>query len=469
MFSPQISRAYHNSGNRPLFLQMLTSLAIGMVMALTYSSGVGSLGFAILALLLLLPWYSTYVYVQKSREVAQQNELLKQANVELETANRALDLRIRSLRALHDIGISVNSAQSLEVILQQVLSAVANLVGADASAVFLDRNGNGNGLSIAGHVGFSDQYVNTPEMALNGAAVRALRERQPLVMDKTNFQPAMLSVAAKREGIRAAASFPLSVDGLGVGGLDVCFKSEHTFTEDELNLLRPLAEEAAVAINNARLTEQIHEGYLSTISALAATVEAKDQYTRGHSEKVRHLAIDTGRQLGLSDREIEILGLGALFHDIGKIGVSDVLLKKSGRLSDEEWESMKEHPVIGEQILRKVPALAEVPRITRHNHERFDGKGYPDGICAREDLLAAVIGVCDAYQAMTSDRPYRKAFTHAHAIEEIRRCSGTHFVPEVAEAFISAAEYQTVRQPKVYQFKPELVLQRQAQQRDGSQ
>ncbi len=463
--SLETGRAFRDvlSNWRWLFLQMLSSLSIGVMMALAYANHMGTVGLLLFALPLVLPWYSIYVYVEKTKQIADQNAQLKTANAELGQANQALDRRLQELRALHDIGISLNSAQSLPAILTQILASVVDLIGADASAIFLyDRHGRQ--LSIAGQIGLSDKYIDPHEgagkleMALDGSAARALREGRLLVMDKNNYVPAMLSAAAERDGIRTAACLPLNVAGEIVGGLDVCFKSDHAFTQDELKLLSTLAEQAAVAIQNARLLEQVHESYLSTISALAATVEAKDPYTRGHSEAVRRLAVAAGRQLGLGGREIELLNLGALLHDIGKIGIPEAIVNKHDRLTNEEWVVMRQHPLIGERILSKVPMLADLLPIVRHHHERYDGQGYPDSISSAENLLAAVICLCDAYHAMTSDRPYRKAFPHHQAIEEIRRCSGSQFVPEVVDAFVAAIGDGKIARLEAHRIEPTLLL-----------
>lgn len=436
-----------------LFLQMFCSLAIGLVIALAYASGINTPTFLMLGGLLVLPWYSTYVYVQKSRQVAEQNDKLQKANVQLELANRQLDLQIGGMRALHNISLSLNSSQSLPAIFDQILTFVLSLTHAESAAVFL-YNGSQQKLQIAGQVGLSEKYLERPEMALDGSARRALQENRILVMDQNNYNPSMLSAPAVMDGIRTAACLPLNVNGQVVGGLDVSFKSEHTFGADELDLLKTLAEQAAVAIQNAQLTEQIHESYLSTIRALAATVEAKDAYTRGHSEVVRQLAIATGRQLGLSNTQLETLNIAALFHDIGKIAVPESILNKPGKLTEEEWVTMRHHPIVGENILRKVPALAEVATIVRHHHERYDGRGYPDQISSHDHLLAAIISVCDTYQAMTSDRPYRSAMPHPVAVHEIRKNAGSQFVPEVVDAFIAAIEYQDFKQSQSGHLEP---------------
>ena len=459
--SLQTRRPFHSvlASWQWLFLELLTTLAIGLFMAFALTSQFGFGGLLLVGLGLLLPWYSTYFYVQKNRQVAEQNEQLKMKNAELATANRALDLHLEELHALHTIGLSMNSVRDLATILQEILAAVVRLIHADTSAIFL-YDGTGPTPTIAGHIGLSADYVQAAEMALNGSALRALHEGHLVVMDRDTYMPAMLSRAAAAEGIQTAACLPLKVDGELVGGLDVCFKSEHAFGDDELGLLKTLAEQAAVAIQNEQLVEKIYESYLGTIRALAATVEAKDPYTRGHSEVVRQLAVATGTQLGLTPRQLQLLTIGALFHDIGKIGISESILNKPGALDEAEWPVMRQHPIIGERILRQVPALDSVPTIVRHHHERFDRQGYPDGICAQDDLLAAIISVCDAYQAMTSNRPYRQAYAPDTALKEIRQGAGTQFVPQVVDAFVAAVENKSLDQFKTYRFDPALLLRR---------
>lgn len=451
--SLQTGRPFHSilANWQWLFLQMLTSLAIGLVMAVVYINTLESPAFLLVPLCLSFPWYSVHFYVQKCRKILERKEKLLHASVELKQANRALDQRIGTLRVLHDIGVSLNSRQTLPEILKGILVSTKALIGADTVAVFLDKAGGQ--LEIAGHLGLSHQYLEKPEIALNGSAKRALREGRILVMDKSNYLPSALSDVAAREGVKSVACLPLNLAGKIVGSLDVCFKSEYVFTRDELDLLCILAKQAAVGIHNARLLEQLHENYLSTLRALAATVEAKDTYTRGHSEIVRRLSITIARRLGLSAREIELLNIASLFHDIGKIGISETILHKPQRLDDQEWALMCQHPVIGQDILSKIPALADVHPIVRHHHERYDGKGYPDGVCAEGDILAAIISIADTYQAITSERPYRKAQPKGCAVEEIRRVSGTQLVPRVVEAFLSVVECDDVEQ-KGYQFDP---------------
>ncbi|WP_427339927.1 HD-GYP domain-containing protein [Caloranaerobacter sp. DY30410] len=177
--------------------------------------------------------------------------------------------------------------------------------------------------------------------------------------------------------------------------------------------------------------------YMETIQALTNAMEAKDAYTRGHAERVGKYAVKLAKALDLSDRRIENIKNAAILHDIGKIGIDDQILKKPGKLTDEEYEKIKKHPSIGAEILKGVNFLKEVSDIVRHHHERYDGKGYPDGLKENEiPAEAAILAIADVYDAMTSDRPYRKALSKEVALSEIEKNAGTQFNPEFAKMFV---------------------------------
>ncbi len=176
-------------------------------------------------------------------------------------------------------------------------------------------------------------------------------------------------------------------------------------------------------------------GNRDAIEALAVALLERDRYTGEHSESVIEMAAGVARTLGTDDAEVERIRAGALLHGIGKVGIPDSVLNKAGPLNDEEWELMRQHPVIGERILRAVPGLGPVARIVRHEHESFDGSGYPDRISGAEIPLGSrIILACDAYHAMTSDRPYRTAMAEPLALLELSKNAGGQFDPQVVEA-----------------------------------
>jgi diguanylate cyclase (GGDEF)-like protein/putative nucleotidyltransferase with HDIG domain len=173
------------------------------------------------------------------------------------------------------------------------------------------------------------------------------------------------------------------------------------------------------------------------IEALAVALLERDRYTGEHSEAVIEMSGSVARNLGLGAAEVDRVKSAALLHDIGKVAIPDEILHKPGPLTDDEWNLMKEHPVIGERILRVLPGLGNVARIVRHEHERWDGGGYPDGLAGEEIPLGSrIIIAADTYHAITSDRPYRAARSHSEAVEELTRCAGTQFDPTVTQALI---------------------------------
>lgn len=183
---------------------------------------------------------------------------------------------------------------------------------------------------------------------------------------------------------------------------------------------------------------ELQSSYLSSVQALSGALDARDRYTGDHADSVMKMVEATGRALGIDSADRQALRYAALFHDIGKIGVPDSILNKPGRLTEDEWELMKRHPVIGAEILAPLEFMAPALPAVRHEHEHWDGSGYPDGLTGeRIPLGARVILVCDAYHAMTSDRPYRSALPHQEALRRLRADAGGQFDPRVVEAFVS--------------------------------
>jgi putative nucleotidyltransferase with HDIG domain len=195
-------------------------------------------------------------------------------------------------------------------------------------------------------------------------------------------------------------------------------------------------EQLRVALGeNEKLLERTKRAYLSTITSLARTIEAKDPYTGGHTERVAEYALMLARQLGFEEDDLHSVEVGAVIHDIGKVGIPDRILLKPGRLDSDEFAEMRRHPEISSYILGELDLPKVVRDMARNHHERFDGKGYPDGLKGKEIPLAArILTVADAFDAMTSDRPYRRALSQEVAAAEIRRNAGTQFCPEVVGA-----------------------------------
>jgi putative nucleotidyltransferase with HDIG domain len=241
------------------------------------------------------------------------------------------------------------------------------------------------------------------------------------------------------EGPRSFLGLPLWTRNRFVGVL--CLGGKRTgerFTRDDLSLLSTLGSQAALAIYNAQLYEAREQALLDTIAALAHAIEAKDGYTIQHCEKMTGRAVALAQAMELSNEDIENIRMGAILHDIGKIGIPDAVLNKPGRLTPEEYELMKQHAAIGARIVQSVSALQGVVPIVRYHQERYDGSGYPEGLKGENIPIGArIIGVVDTYGAMTEDRIYRPTPGHDAAVAELQRLSGRQFDPAVVKAFIA--------------------------------
>jgi HD-GYP domain-containing protein (c-di-GMP phosphodiesterase class II) len=202
-----------------------------------------------------------------------------------------------------------------------------------------------------------------------------------------------------------------------------------------------------VAIVNERLNSDAEQTYKQTVSALAVAVEARDTYSRGHSDRVAKYAMMVAHTMSLEEKTMIMIQDAAELHDVGKIGIEDELLRKIGMLDEEEMKIMRKHPVIGESIVKPIHSLSNLCDVIRHHHEFLDGTGYPDGLKGDEVSVGArILAIVDAFDAMTTDRPYRKAKTHEEAFAELRRFSGTHYDDRIVESFIKVlSENKTVK------------------------
>lgn len=219
-----------------------------------------------------------------------------------------------------------------------------------------------------------------------------------------------------------------------------------SYTRYDLDMLKSICNSAGIGLENARLFTELQSTYLSTVKALVSIIEAKDPYTKGHTERVAEYAIALGRKLSLSSEELRDVAFAAVLHDIGKLVLYEKVLNKPGSLNEEEWEMVKQHPVIGAEIIENMEFLAGTVAMVRHHHEHWDGKGYPDGLKGEEIPIGArIISVADSFDAMTTDRSYRKALTRREALKILKSQSGTQFDANVVEKFVELIEDDNLR------------------------
>ena len=256
----------------------------------------------------------------------------------------------------------------------------------------------------------------------------------PLLVDNLAADPSFQWLG---HDARQLLAVPLQRQEQVLGCLFALDKSDGEFDSVDTKLLNSIANESAIYLENAMLFEDVHGLMMGLLHSLTSAVDAKDAYTCGHSERVALVSRHLAQQMGLADRDVEQIYMAGLLHDVGKIGVPEAVLQKTGKLTPEEFDQMKRHPQIGARILQDIKQMREIVPGVLHHHERYDGKGYPSGLSGeRIPLMGRVICLADCFDAMTSNRTYRKALPLEVALTEIRRCSGTQFDPKLAEHFL---------------------------------
>jgi HD-GYP domain-containing protein (c-di-GMP phosphodiesterase class II) len=209
------------------------------------------------------------------------------------------------------------------------------------------------------------------------------------------------------------------------------------FSDTDLKLVRSVADAASVACSNLRNRQQLEKSYFDTVGALAMALEAKDRYTHGHSQRVTSMCMIVADVLGFSNLEMDQIMFAGMLHDVGKIGIPEAILLKPTRLTQEEFERIREHPVVGERMVSHISFLSTAAKIIRHHHERWDGKGYPDGLRGDHiELPARIMAIADSYDAMTTDRSYRRKMPAHQVMDELMKGRGTQFDPECLDLFI---------------------------------
>jgi HD-GYP domain-containing protein (c-di-GMP phosphodiesterase class II) len=294
--------------------------------------------------------------------------------------------------------------------------------------------------TIYGEVKLSADQLST----LGDALVARLRGRALpfLLVGDVSKDPDLQWLAETAHSLLAV---PMGPPERPLGCLFALDKQTGDFDSSDAKLVRSLADESSIYLENARLFDDLHGLLMGLLHSLTSAVDAKDAYTCGHSERVALLSRHLARAAGLKDDEVEQIYVAALLHDVGKIGVPEAVLQKTGKLTEEEFTQMKRHPAIGARILQDVRQLRHILPGVLHHHERFDGRGYPDSMAGQNiPQMGRIICLADSFDAMTSDRTYRRGMPIEVALGEIQKCAGAHFDPALAEVFLktTADEYR---------------------------
>jgi response regulator RpfG family c-di-GMP phosphodiesterase len=350
------------------------------------------------------------------------------------------NMQLREQVAVSEVIRAIGSTLEIDQILEMVVETVKREFRAAAASILL-RAGGRAALELKAIKGESEVLsLSVCEDFLHGrtpVSTSVMTTGNAVVLD--SHQTDMFDGAAPKQDCICQ---PLIAKGHTIGVLNVIRTPEAgPCSEGTLRSLEMTATQTALAIENSRLYNNLYRSYLDTVSALANAIEFRDPYTRGHTDRVKVLAQAIARRKGWGVERLFNLWMGCTLHDIGKIGVPDSILNKPGPLTEEEHLQMKRHTEIGAKMIEGVPFLRPALPYIYYHHERFDGTGYPTGLAGKEiPIEGRILAVADAFDAVTSDRPYRRGRSPEEAIDELRQCAGRQFDPEIVEALFEALE-----------------------------
>ncbi len=377
------------------------------------------------------------------RELKQINKrLMHQLEEQNEKLEEKAKDRTKELFLLYKIGRDMSSTLDLNRVLEIIVDRITKNLDLEICSILLVDKNTGE-LTIRCAKGLESDVITHTRLKVGELISGWIAEHQEgVLVEDIETDTRFSQRNNEKYYTHSFISVPLKTKDGVIGVINVNNKrSREVFTKEDFRFIKGVAAEAAIAIENARLYSSLEDSYMRTVSALTSAIDAKDHYTHKHSEHVCEYALAIAKEIGLAEEQLKDLEQACQLHDIGKIGIEDYILTKPGKLSSEEWEKMKMHPVKSAEILRPLAFLSEVIKLVEQHHERYDGKGYPAELKAEEIALGArILTVADSFDAMFTDRPYRKALTKEEAIAELKKGSGTQFDPKVVEVFLRVLE-----------------------------
>ena len=361
-----------------------------------------------------------------------------QASVAMQKASlyKAQKEEAEVANALLQISRELATAEGLDEVLDRVVQQAARILGSPKTSVWMQKSDNVvTPRACWGYTVEEAERIEAMKVS-EDVAVRLMAGKEPFVTKATD-------VAYAEEVRFVSGDAPFAVGPMQLDGRLGCIVAvapavgEYVFSDKKMRLLAGICDQAKLAIANASSFESLERTFFQTVEALANALEAQDEYTASHARSLTDMVLDVGTDLGIEGKDLKRLELAALFHDIGKIGIPSEIIRKPGPLDDEEWEIMKLHPELGAKILAPIDRLSDVVPIVRACHEHYDGSGYPDKLQAEAiPIEARIILVCDAFDAMTTDRPYRKALPVEEACRRLDESNGKQFDPEIVASFM---------------------------------
>jgi diguanylate cyclase (GGDEF)-like protein len=363
------------------------------------------------------------------------------AHIDALQAGRERDIHIDLAHALAGVGS-----------LSERLSAVTTLINEfiNASSVSIEALHPVTGevpynLTARARGGILEGWAEARATSEAQEFVHLIAREAPIIIDNPAYDervPAAEGRVLERAGIRSCAIAPIRFDGQALGLLGAVSEKPHFFDEDKMAVLLNIADHLAPAISAALLSNALEASYAQleresrdSLARLADAAEARDPHTGGHLRRILHYSVELALEVGLPEEEAQAIGAASAVHDLGKLSLPDAVLMNPGKLTAEDWDRMREHPQHGEQLIGSSPKFSLERAVARWHHERWDGTGYPDGLAGEEIPLAArIVAVADAFDALTTERPYKRAWGLREAIAEVRRARGTLFCPTVVDA-----------------------------------
>jgi HD-GYP domain-containing protein (c-di-GMP phosphodiesterase class II) len=388
-----------------------------------------------------------------NQELIFQNEEKGKRAAELVVANKETLERLQNIQALHRIDQAIAGSLDLTLTLDVVLEQVKAQLNSDAVAALL-LNQYTQMLEFASGIGFHGKTIERSRLRLGeGLGGQAILERKTVSVSNLRENGDRFTRASllAGEGFSSYFATPLIAKGQINGLLEVYNRSPFSPDENWLEFFKILAGQAAIAVDNASLfaklkqsNEHLFAAYDSTIEGWSHALDLRDKETEGHTQRVMEMTMKLGHAARIAGEELLHMRRGALLHDIGKMGIPDSILLKPGILTDEEWVVMRKHPTIAFELLSPIAYLRPAVDIPYCHHEKWDGSGYPRGLKGEQiPLSARLFAVVDVWDALRSDRPYRKAWPEEKVLEHIRSLAGTHFDPKAVELFLEIVNEDT--------------------------
>ncbi|MBN1405266.1 MAG: HD domain-containing protein [Candidatus Omnitrophica bacterium] len=380
--------------------------------------------------------YAKKIDVESKDEIGQLAKSFNRITVDLEAKIKELEESKGIIQDIfRKIGAALSTTGGIDQLLELIIETIVKGVYAESGCIMLLED---NELKVRVAYGLEDSLIAKLSIKSGEGVIGLSAKEKRIMITSYTGEPLVADADRGRFYYKNVISVPFFYKDECLGVLAIFDKkSQSGFGEDDKLLISNIAFQAAIAIANDKLNEDAEKTYIETITALAMAVEAKDAYSRGHLDRVSRLVVDFAKKLGLSGKTAEILKDGAKLHDLGKIGIRDDILCKQGPLTKEEQNELEKHVIIGENILRPIRKLAPLCDMVRHHQEWWNGTGYPDSLKGEEiPLTARILKIIDAYDAMSTDRPYRKALSKEEIKQEFQKGSGSEFDANLTKKFL---------------------------------